>query len=150
MNDVIRDITNAMNAEILAELGSSYKTLAYLEDIDKNNFLSNHNRFGTRALGATQIPGVTKYVTLTQTFEVVLTKGYNENSIDDEAQRDAALDNRANLLDIYKRLVNNHAGLPLVVVNIFGLDLADPEYIEGSKVAIQRARMDVTYRFSLI
>lgn len=150
MNDVIRDIVNAINSEILAELGSSYAVLPYLENVEKNNTNTNHDRYGTRALGASQLPGVTKYVTFTQSFEVVLTKGYAETSIDDNNQVSASLDNRANMLDIYKRLVNNKAGLPLVVLNVFGLDIDEPEYITESKVAIQRARMDVTYRFSLI
>ena len=150
MIDSIRDITNSMTAEIAAELGASYSTLPYLEDVEKNNFRSNNNRYGVRALAAFEVPGVTKNVHITQSFEVVLTKGYYESNLDDAKQIEAAYDNRENLLDIYRRLVNARAGIPGTVLNIQNLVVSEPEYLVDEKVAVQRATMDITFRFSLI
>ena len=45
MSDVMRDIKNAIEGEIQAELGSEYKTLAYLENVQKNSFRTSSERF---------------------------------------------------------------------------------------------------------
>lgn len=148
--DQMRDIRDAMEAEILAELGASYKKLAYLEDVAKNSFRTNNNRYGVRPLTSSEVDGVTKSIHLTQSFEVVLTKGYYESNIDDTEQVERSLDNRENMLCIYKRLVNNRAGIPGTVINIQNLVVSEPEYLVDEKVAVQRATIDITYRFSLI
>lgn len=148
--DLIRDITNAMKSEVSAELGVNFRELAYLEDVSKNSFRTGNDRYGVRALGGFQVPGVTKNVTITQTFEIVLTKGYIESNIDDEPQVEKSYDNRENLLDIYKRLVNNRGGLPGTILNIFDMSISEPEFLDDDKVAIQRATMSITYRYSLI
>lgn len=150
MIDSIRDIRDAMESEIAAELGASYKKLAYLNDVEKNSFRTNNDRYGVQALALGEGDSVTKFVTFTQSFEVVLTKGYHESNIDDTEQLERSLDNRENLLCIYKRLVNNRAGLPSIVLNIQNLQASEPEYLEDSKVAVQRATVDITFRFSLI
>lgn len=148
--DLMNDITTAMKSEIAAELGASYKELAYVENVQKNNFRTGNDRYGVRALQGAQVPGVTKNVTFIQEFEVILTKGYIESSVDDTLQVSKAYDNRENLLDIYKRLVNNRVGLPATVLNVFDLIIGEPEYLEQDKIVIQRATMNITYRFSLI
>lgn len=148
--DLMNDITTAMKSEIAAELGASYKELAYVENVQKNNFRTGNDRYGVRALQGAQVPGVTKNITITQEYEVVLTKGYIESSVDDTLQVSKSYDNRENLLDIYKRLVNNRAGLPSVVLNVFDLIIGEPEYLEQDKIVIQRATMNITYRFTLI
>ena len=150
MIDSMRDIRDAMLGEIADELGVDYGNMPYLEDISKNNFLKNNNQYGVRALDSTEVAGVTKMVHFTQTFEVVLTKGYSESNLDDTEQRERAYDNRENMLCIYKRLVNTRAGIPGTVLNISNLLVSEPEYLLEEKVAVQRATMDITYRFSLI
>lgn len=146
----IGDITTSMKAEIAAELGASYSELQFVEDVAKNSFRTNNNRYGVRALVASQLPGVTKHVTLNQEFEVVLTKGYTQSSIDDSSQVTKSLDLRAELLGIYKRFINGKAGIPGTVLNVTDLILAEPEYLEDDKVVIQRASMNIQYRYSLI
>jgi hypothetical protein len=149
MSDVMRDIKEAIEDEIQSELGSSYKLLAYVENVQKNSFRTSSERYGVRTLTGQQIPGVTRYFTITQSFEVVLSKGYIESALDDSEQVTKAFDNRENLLAIYKRLVNNKCGIPSVVMNVFNLLVSEPEYFEEDKVAVQRATMDITYRINL-
>ncbi len=150
MSDIMRDIKEAMESEIQAELGSGYKELAYLEDVVKNSFRQSSERFGVRALGSGQVPGVTKHTTFSQSFEVVLTKGFTETNIDDNVKVAKSFDNRENLLAIYKRLVNNKAGIPGSVMNVFNLFIDEPQFLEEDKVAVQRATMDITYRITLL
>lgn len=150
MIDSVRDIKSSMETVIQTYLGNSYKKLAYVEDVTKNNYFGNSERYGVRAVSGSEVPGVTKNVHIIQTFEVVLTKAYSESNIDDTEQIEKSLDNFNNLLSIYKELVNSKAGSPSIVLNISNLVMADPEYLVDSKVAVQRATMDITYRFSLI
>lgn len=150
MIDSMRDIKNSMLSEIATELGATYATLPYLEDVQKNNFRSNNRRYGVRALAGVEVPGVTKNVHITQSFEVVLTRGYLESKLNDTEQVDKSYDSRENMLDIYKRLVNTRAGIPDTVLNIQNLVVSEPEFLVEEKVAIQRATMDITFRFSLI
>lgn len=146
----IADITTAIKVKVAAELPVGYKELAFLEDIAKNSFRTSNNRYGVRALEASQLPGVTKNITLNQEFEVVLTKGYIQSSIDDTSQVAASLDLRAECLSIYKSLVNTKAGLPGTVLNITDFILQEPQYLDDDKVVIQRASMNIQYRYSLI
>lgn len=150
MIDTMRDIRDSLEAEIAAELGVEYRKLAYLENIDKNSFRTNNKRYGVRALAASEVPGVTKNVHITQSYEVVLTQAYLDSNLDDVKQVERAYDNQSKILDIYKRMVNNKGGLPGVILNIQNLVVAEPEYNEEEKVAVQRATIDITYRFSLI
>lgn len=146
----ITDITASMKSEISAELGVSFKELQFVEEIPKNSFRTNNDRYGVRALVASQLPGVTKQVTLNQEFEVILTKAYTQSSLDDTSQVTKSLELRESMLCIYKRFINGKAGLPGTVLNITDLILSEPEYLEDDKVVIQRASMNIQYRYSLI
>ena len=148
--DLMRDITTSLKAEVLSVLGSSYKELDYVEDVAKNSFRTSNDRYGVRALGGLQEPGVTKNVTITQQYEIVLTKGYTESNLNDSPAVTKSYDNRENLLDIYKQIVNNRGGLPGTILNITDLIISEPEFLVNDKVAIQRATISVTYRYSLI
>lgn len=148
--DHVRTIKEGIESVAQNYLGPDYKLLPYLQDVTKNNYNTNSNRFGARALAGGEVPGVTKNVHLTQTFEVVLTKAYKESALADTEQSEKALDNFNNLLSIYKDMVNTKCGVPLIVLNVFNLQMAEPEYLPDSKVAVQRATVDITYRFSLI
>lgn len=150
MIDHVRDIRNSMETLIQTTLGSGYKKLQFVEDVTKNNFRTNSERYGVRALTANEVPGVTKTVQVTQSFEVVLTKAYYESNLDDTEQLEASLDNFENIHDIYKEIVNQRAGLPSIVLNTTDMLVSEPEYIEESKVAILRATINITYRFSLL
>lgn len=150
MSDVIRTLRNAIESEVQAEAGSAYKKLAYVEDVQKNSLRTSSERYGVRPLGSSQIPGVTRYTTFTQSFEVVLTKAYRESNLDDTEQIEKSLDNRELMLAIYTRLVNNKCGAPSIVMNVFELFIDEPEYLTDDKVAIQRATMNITYRLTLL
>lgn len=149
MSDAMRQIRDAVESEISTELGASYSKLPYVEVIEKNSFRTNNNRYGVRALVSSEIPGVTKYTTFTQSFEMVLTKGYVQSTIDDTEQVEGSYDLRALILDIYTRLVNNKAGIPALTINVTNLVVSEPEYLEDDKVVIIRSTFDIIYRLTL-
>lgn len=148
--DHVRTIKEGIESTAQAYLTVDYKSLPYVQDVAKNNYNTNSNRFGVRALAGGEVPGVTKNIHLTQTFEVVLTKAYKESALSDTEQSEKSLDNFNNMLSIYKNMVNTKCGVPLIVLNVTNLQMSEPEYLTESKVAVQRATIDITYRFSLI
>jgi hypothetical protein len=147
----IADIIASLESELQVEL-PSYVKLAYIEDVAKNTFRKTGTKdcYGIRALEADQLPGVTKTITLNQEFEVILTSGYTQSTISDASQISDSLDLRANFLGLYKRYVNGKGGLPGTILNITDLILQDPEYLDDDKVVVQRAKMNIQYRYSLI
>lgn len=150
MSDAVRTIADGIETVIQSVLGVNYKKLAYIQDVEKNNYNTNSNRYGVRPLAGGEVPGVTKNVHLTQAFEIVLSKAYRESSLNDTEQSEKTLDNFNNILSIYKELVNTKCSVPLTVLHITNLQMSEPEFLVDSKVAIQRATIEVTYRFSLI
>lgn len=145
----ITDIVNGIEGRIAA-VQPTWAELPYKIEVQKNN-LSNHtDRYGARALDSEQLDGVTKQLTFTQSFEVVLTQGYNQSSINDIEQVNAGLSLRAVMLDLYLDFINTKVGLPGTVLNITDLSQGEMEYLEQDKVAILRSTMNITYRLSLI
>jgi len=145
----MENITNAIKDRLILVLPPEYKELAYVEDVEENNWNQIINGFGVRALEANEVSGVNKVYTLSQTFEVILTGRYLHSQEDDVRLRDISYQLRAFLLDIYRDLINNKAGLPLVVMNVSTLLIQPPEIDFESKNVIQRMEFLVLYRISL-
>lgn len=145
----ITDIVDALETEIASEV-PTWKELPYKIDVEENNFRNQTDRFGVRALTQLQIDTVTKFLTFSGSFEVTLTQGYTQTSINDQSKRAAGLDLRALMLDLFIRFVNNKGGLPGTVLNITDLSQGEMIYLNEDKVAILRSTMDISYRLSLI
>lgn len=150
MSDIVRTIRNGLESEISAEAGVNYKKLDYLEDVSKNSLRTSSLRYGVRALDSEQLPGVTKYMTFQQSFEIVLSKSYRESVLGDSPLFEASLDNDELMMRIYKRLINNKAGVPASVLNVTDLTLAQPEVLADEKVVVTRATVNILYRLTLI
>lgn len=148
MATVVSDIVTGINTQIALEL-PNWRPVAYLEDIEKNSFRTQTDRYGVRALGAIEEVTVVKRLTFDHTFEVVLTKGYAQSNIDDSEQVQAGLDLRAIMLDLYVRLTDTKAGTPGSVLNVKNLSMSAVEYLDESKVAVLRSTLDITYRLNL-
>ena len=143
-------IKDALLSEIAIELGASYKQLAYVEDVSKNSFNTSNDRYGVRGLGSIETASVTKYATFLQSFEVVLTKGYIQSTIDDTEQVSKSYELREKAYDIYVNAVKNKIALPSVVMNVSNFQVSEPEYLEDDKVVIIRCTMDILYRLTLL
>lgn len=151
LDEIIQNIVNAMNTEIAGVLGSEFKSLAYVADVSRNSFRQSSNRYGVLHGPASQLPGVTRNLTFNQTFTVVLTKGYRESTISDEAARTASIDLYGKMHEIHKQLVASKAGLPGTVLNVEAtIEVQEPEYIVEEKVTALRADIQVLYRYDLV
>lgn len=143
-------IKDALLSEIAIELGVSYKQLAYVEDIAKNSFRTSNDRYGVRSLTSTETDSVSKYATFSQSFEVVLIKGYIQSAIDDTEQVSKSYELRESAYNIYVNAVKNKIALPSVVMRVSNFQVAEPEYLEDDKVVIVRCTMDILYRLTLL
>ena len=150
MSTIITDIVSGIKSELIAVVGPTYRELPYVVDIEKNSSNNNDNGYGVRALVGNQVSGTVKSVTITQSFEVVLTKSFRESSISDDNLRVAENTLKDLMNDVYASLVNNKAGTPANVMNVNDLQLQQTEVVSESKFVAQRATMDITYRYSLI
>ena len=148
MSTVMATLKTSIAGRIVA-VDSTLLPLSYTEDVAKNNLVQAGNRYAVRPLDATEVPGVTRFVTLDQTFEILLTNQYFEDKISDAKKVTASLDCRAKLLDIYKDLVQTKAGSPSLVLQVRDLEIQSPEFLESEKVVVQRATVTVTYRLTI-
>lgn len=150
MSTITNDLLTGIKATVATTLGSEYAELPYATDISKNNFNSNHNRYGVLADSSSQADSVTKFVTMSQSYEVVLTKAFIDDGISDTDKQDQTTAAQDLVFDIYKDLVNTKAGMPSIVLNITDLNVEAPEYLDDEKVVVIRASINILYRFTLI
>ena len=145
---------NEIKAGILESLdrvlGSEWSELPFVVNVEKNNFNSNNNRYGVLVQASFETDSVTKFVTVTQSFEVVLTKAYIDDGIGDQDRQEKSVELQDLVLTVYKDLINTKANRPAVVMNIDNISNSASEYLEESQVVIQRASFNVLYRCSLI
>jgi len=147
--DIVKQINDGMTSEIATTLGVNYKELPYIYDVAKNNFKTSKSRYGVRPLSTSEINGVVKATTHQQSFEVVLTEGYNESAISDSRIQAQALDAFENMHTLYKQIVLSKAGVPNSVLLVGNLTISEPEILEEDKVLVLRATIDVLYRIDL-
>lgn len=150
MSNPMEDIKDSIEAELVGILPADYQKLAYLEDVEKNNWKQIDQGYGVRGKALNETAGVTKTYTMLQVFEVVLTKRYNQSLKNEDELQQTSFDLRGLCFDIYKKMVNDHAGLPGTVMNVSGLFIAEPEPDDEAKVITQRMEFNILYRISLI
>ena len=150
MSTIVNDLLASITTSVGTTLGSEYAELPYKTDVSKNNFNTNNNRYGVLANASLQVDSVTRFVTMSQAYEVVLTKAYADDGISDDDKQAQTSDAQDLVYDIYKSLVNTKAGIPSVVINITDLSIEVPEYLTEEKVVVIRASFNVLYRFTLI
>jgi hypothetical protein len=87
-------------------------------------------------------------LTYTQTFQFVLTKGYSQTGMTDEAKFEAFLDLHEIALRFNNRVIKTKAGLPGTVLNAINFFLDEPEFLDD-KVAVLTGNIDIIYRLTL-
>lgn len=150
MDTTIETIRDGILATMSTVLGAGFSEMPYVNDPLKNNFRGNNDRYGTRQLAANQTPGVTRYMTFEQTFEIVLSKSYYQSSIGDSGARSAALELSGLMNDIHKELINTKAGAPAVVLHVNQLDVEEPQFVEESKFVLLKGQVLLQWRINLI
>lgn len=149
MDTTVNDIVEGLKTTALSVLGAGYSEMKYVEEPTQNTTRGNNDRYGVRHLGGVQLPGVTRYMTFSQTFEIILTKSYYQSSIGDSGARTAALELSGLMNDIYREVIRTRANAPGVVLHVDQLELSEPEYNETSKYTLLRGQLVVQWRINL-
>lgn len=150
MSVLINDLLESIKTRVSTVLGPDFRELPFVIDVSQNNFKQNHNRYGVVPAASFETDSVTKFVTMTHSFDMVLTKAYIDDGIGDSDKRAKRTQLQDLYLDIYKDLVNTKAGIPSIVMNITDLSIDDAVYLEDEKIVVMNASFNVLYRFTLI
>lgn len=145
---IARNLKVGLKTCLAASVGPDYTELAYLENLEDNSFTQGHDkRYGIRPGSAPENVEASNfgYITYTQTFEFVLTKGFGQDGVSDDAAYDAWLDLHEKALQFNNKTVLNKAGRADIVVNVLNFSLDAPEFLED-KVAVLTGSIDIIYR----
>lgn len=143
----VNDIINALEVRVAAVTG--YDKLPYVYDIEKNAWNKSLEGFAVRPAATEETTTVTKRLTYIQTFEVVLTNGYVQASIDDSSLQEAVKTISDLLHGVFVDVEQTRAGIPATVLNVLNLTIEQPEIIEDQKVVALTGRINILYRLNV-
>lgn len=143
-------LSDGIKQAIVSVMGAEYKEMAYSNDIGLNSFKNCDTQFTVQAKEVLQRDTVTKHLTFTQTFGVVLSKGYGGGDLTDSESVAVSFELRQKMYELYVHLVNTKAGLTSIVINITDLNMDTPEYLFDEKVTVLRGNFNIVYRLTLI
>lgn len=128
-------------------VATAYSELGYANDITKNTFKGNYKRFAVLPKGSSQSNSVTRYITLEQEFEIILTDGFINKALSDSEQQSRVIALQDLLVSVYKDLVNTRCG-SVACINVTNLSIREPQFLEDN-VVVQSATFNVLYRTPL-
>lgn len=150
MPTVSLDISDKIKQAITTVMGAEYKEMAYSNDISLNSFKNCTTQFTVKAGEVFEAASVTKHLTFSQSFEVVLSKGYCGGDLTDDESVVVSFELRQKMFELYVHLINTKAGLPSRVMNVVNLSMETPEYLFDEKVTVLRGSFNIIYRLNLI
>lgn len=129
-----------------AVLGSAYKALPFVEDVTRNNLKGDIKGFGVLAGEISQTVGVTRYLTVTQQFQLKIVDRWKSSQAGDSAKRLLIQDLHEKVLAIYRDLIVTKAGSPSIVINILDGMTTETVVVEADGVLEMRMIFEVQYR----
>lgn len=148
MSSNVTTLVSSIKARMASVLGATYSELAYGIDLSRNSFNGNFKRYGLMPSSMTETSSVTRYVTIDQTFDMILCDSFINVSMSDSAEqaKGPALQDLA--YDIYRDLVSTKAGSSSIVINVSEFSTAAPETIED-KAVVLKASFKIKYRITI-
>lgn len=149
MANVVEQIRDKLEEKLLASTTlTSGDRLRYIFDVERNDSRIIGDGYGIRPLSATTPDGVTKFYTLDQDFEIILTKRVPRQQDDDDAiESILALYDRVDLF--FKEVLNTQLDLGFVLV-VFQQAIDEPEILGEGAYAVLRLQVTVKYRQSVV
>jgi hypothetical protein len=147
LSTIVKTIYNTLKTNVSTVLGSDWTELRYLFNIEANDRTTAKKGFGVIPLEAFNDPSVTKAYTLSQTYEIILTRT-NVREIDDTDKIDALLDDLYNeASEIFKTVLETNIGLPANVLRVSTPSISAPEFLEN--YIVLRLQVNVRWREQL-
>lgn len=150
---VVADVIAAAKAEIKAQLDpifgvDTFTQLSYEYDLEKNSFQGNKKGFGfIPDVSPFEESGTFKRVTMSHTFQMILTEGF-KNQDNDTAQSAATQLLYEASSDLLAKLINRKLGISGTVILVSGINVDAPEFLNKNSVVALRTNMVVRYRYS--
>jgi hypothetical protein len=148
MATIVQDIIDNSKSLALTILGPTYKELRFVYSVDKNDIRSAEKAYSVRPLDASEADSTVRVYTVDHRFELVLTDTIGRS--DDDSQRTDALNTMYDMVDeIFKEFINKKLNLAATVLNVFGPNISEPEFVLDNKLVILRMQYTVKYRSAL-
>lgn len=138
-------LISTIKTRVAQVLGATYSEIAYALDLSKNSFKGNFKRYGVLAKGSSETSSVNRYVTIDQTFELILTDSFMNTAMSDSLEQAKGPSLHDLAFDIYRDLVNSKAGSPSFVLLVNNLSISEPETMDGNVVVV-KATFNIKYR----
>lgn len=148
MANVVQQINDAMETQIATSVGAGWNKLSYIFNVENNHFRTNNQRYGSRPLSASNVPGVTRQYTVDHIFEIILTTDY-VNKQSEDSQKAAVFTLFDKMSDILVDIIKGKIGIPNIVLNIEPFAHLEPEFLEEDNVVVQRTQVTIRYREAL-
>lgn len=144
----ISNITTNIESRIQTLLGSDYKKLSYVFNIEENKFTGNTKRYGVIAESASETQGLVGGLTVTHDFIIKLTDTYSKgalNQLSDVGKQEATIRLEDNALSIVTDLQANKSAIETNILIINNYTKSSVKFIEDSKVAYLEFYISIQY-----
>lgn len=142
---LVTDMQNQLKATVATVLGADWKELTQVYQVEKNTDRVRFRGYGVRPLGSRVEDGVTRFYTMAQTMEVILTRTIPSDVND--SQRETAINELFDKVDgIFKNVLGGKLSSPEFILVINNPDVSEPEIFETESFVALRLRMDIVYR----
>ena len=141
VNDLVTSLTTLTGTY----LGSNYSELKYKYDISNNFTNGASSKYGVIAGDVTGTTGATCFVTVDQTYEIVLTNTYKTINSDDVSKDETRIELQDISLNLYTDIIDKKAGRPDIVMNIRDLTSV-LEDLDEDKLVVCRLQFTIQYR----
>lgn len=125
----------------------SKSQLKHVWDITANKTLGLSNHWGIRPLSRTQVSGVTKFVTVDQGFEIILSQDFVTTSRGDASVIDKIAELHQDIDTFYSDLQETKAG-NTDIINVSDLTVEEAEVDNNSSNVIVRGQFTIRYRYN--
>ena len=138
----VSSILTSIENEVSILLGSGWKELNYIYDLENNSFKGNDKRYGVGATSGTSVTGTTKAITVDFEFFVTLTRSY-VNRYNDTKEREVLSDlyDKFDVINknVFQKKLNNAN-----VLLVSEISYNAPEQIDKATLALT---VDFTVKF---
>lgn len=148
MADVVQEIKTSIAGTIVGLFPTKTES-KYVWDLARNQNQKNANLYAIRPGEIFRVPGVTKNVTVDQTFSVILSTSYNDSPSNDQDLQDKIFDLFDNVTDLWGEIFRSKCGNARVLV-VSDFESDRPEINDKDRVVSIETRFTVKYRMEVV
>jgi len=147
--DAVKKISDGLISRMKVVL-PDHKELDFSYFPQANNFYNNFQRFGVTVGFSSSTPTITKALSFTHVFNVILTDAFKVTDHDESDLKLKVFDLHDRLSNVLKDLYWTNIGLPDLVFQVAPLSIDAPLIVEESQLVILSSSLSVQYRLDLI